>query len=300
MKDELLEVKMEKLLQTHRTNICRWLSEDPDHILELCLDIISAKECRTVEKQESGFKKMEVLLDSILQKGEPVCQQFTDVLQQQQGRYLQLQKLFSPRDGGSAMETYADDASIVSKRDIGDITAKKSVDVTIETVANPGGAPSGAGPGQGPQAKNVALRGSLVCRDTIRSITSDEGVNISLCVKSQRDKPTPSAECEGPADEDSPSSQEPAVKFIRDHKTALIECLRADKFILEYVHERGIVSQRNYENLHSVPQPEKSVIDLMNVVIKGGRKTCCEFLELLKEPKVVEQYPQLPEITNAW
>lgn len=53
--------------------------------------------------------------------------------------------------------------------------------------------------------------------------------------------------------------QGPAVKMIMEHKVEVIDCLRADhSFILQHVHARHIVRDRQQQNLMHSSLPEKN------------------------------------------
>uniref|UniRef100_A0A665VFH3 CARD domain-containing protein n=1 Tax=Echeneis naucrates TaxID=173247 RepID=A0A665VFH3_ECHNA len=78
--------------------------------------------------------------------------------------------------------------------------------------------------------------------------------------------------------------QGPAVKLILKHKSELIDCLRADpSFILQHTHARNIVTDREYQNLKCINQPEEAVIKLIDKVIDKGQEYCSAFNELLRE-----------------
>uniref|UniRef100_A0A8D0D254 CARD domain-containing protein n=1 Tax=Sander lucioperca TaxID=283035 RepID=A0A8D0D254_SANLU len=93
----------------------------------------------------------------------------------------------------------------------------------------------------------------------------------------------------------------PAVEIIIKHKLELVECLRADhSFILQHVHTKRIVTDRQYERLKHISQPEERVTELIDQVIAGGQESCSLFLKVLKEPDILQTYPQLKLITEKW
>ena len=91
--------------------------------------------------------------------------------------------------------------------------------------------------------------------------------------------------------------QGPAAKMIISNKLRLIDCLSADpSFILQNVQQKNIVLNRQYRNLKDLSQPEEIVIKLIDLVISKGEKPCSLFLEVLKQPDILETYPNLNEI----
>lgn len=89
--------------------------------------------------------------------------------------------------------------------------------------------------------------------------------------------------------------------MITEHKVELIECLMADhSFILQHVHAKHIVTDRQYQNLKHISQPEETVTNLIDQIILKGQRSCSLFLEILKEPDVLRTFPQLKEITKNW
>ncbi|XP_065818665.1 uncharacterized protein si:dkey-10c21.1 [Labrus bergylta] len=180
----------------------------------------------------------------------------------------------------------SDDCSVVTARDI-NVNAK-SLKVKIEAVSDPEPKSGNADNG----ADYVARGGSVICVDKI-SGTIDGDVDLSVSVKKSKVRA-------GQVDETlAPSSQDPAVKFIIEHKVALIDCLMADHlFILQHVHAKDIVTHRQYWNMKHTSQPEQTVTELIDQMIGKGQESCSRFLQLLKEPDVLSTYPQLQEMTS--
>lgn len=50
--------------------------------------------------------------------------------------------------------------------------------------------------------------------------------------------------------------------------------------------------------MKNIPEPEKAVINLIDEVIFGGAEPCSVFLQVLKDPTVLETYPRLKQITE--
>ncbi|KAK5861449.1 hypothetical protein PBY51_022845 [Eleginops maclovinus] len=105
----------------------------------------------------------------------------------------------------------------------------------------------------------------------------------------------------GTVDEILPSHQGPAAKMIITNKLGLIDCLSADSsFILQNVHEKQIVTDRQYLILKDLSQQEETVIKLIDQVIRKDENSCSLFLEVLKQPDVLMTYPKLKELTKKW
>uniref|UniRef100_A0A3B5A371 CARD domain-containing protein n=1 Tax=Stegastes partitus TaxID=144197 RepID=A0A3B5A371_9TELE len=88
------------------------------------------------------------------------------------------------------------------------------------------------------------------------------------------------------------------MKMITEHKVELIDSLRADLFILQHVHAKRIITDRQYQKLKHISQPEETVTNLIDVVIGKDEETCDQFLQVLKDPEVLRTYPGLKEILN--
>lgn len=92
-----------------------------------------------------------------------------------------------------------------------------------------------------------------------------------------------------------------AVKMITSHKVELISRLMADpSFILQHVQAKEIITDREYQKVKSVAQPEEKVTELLDCVILKGEDYCSRFLDILKAPDVLETYPQLEGIMSKW
>ncbi|XP_070771382.1 uncharacterized protein [Enoplosus armatus] len=232
---------------------------------------------------------MRALLETIIEKGGESCRSFCEILRENQARYQPLQQLFHPNTAGSPAPTvFADNTSVVNVREITNIKGK-SLNMKIERVSDPGSSPSG-NVGQVPQANYTALGASVICADKISGIDIDGDIDLSVSVKSSQVHA-------GTADETLPSSQGPAVTWITSHKVELIDCLRGDhSFILQHVHAKHIVTDRQYQDIKHSSLPEKTVTNLIDQVIGKGQETCSLFLEVLKQPDVLRTYPQLKQM----
>jgi predicted CopG family antitoxin len=84
------------------------------------------------------------------------------------------------------------------------------------------------------------------------------------------------------------------MKMIIENKVKLIDWLRADSgFILQHVHSKRIVTDREYQELKSISVPEAAVTDLIDKMILKKEETCSQFLDTLKESEVKDTYPEL-------
>lgn len=278
-------------LKSEQDKLCKWLSSDPDYILNEFGDILSRNEFREVENQSDALDKMRMLLKIIIQKGSESCQSFWEILKEHQVHYPQVQQLFHPNTAGSSTPTVvADCNSVVTVRDL-TLTNAKSLNMKIETAHGPGSSSSGNIGGQVPYANYTALGGSVICADKITGVNVGD-IDLSVCVN------TPQVHA-GTVDETLPPSQGRAVKMIIEHKVELIDCLKADhSFILQHLHAKHIITDRQYHKIKHISLPETTVTDLIDQVIGNGQKSCSDFLEVLKLPDVLETYPQLKQITN--
>ncbi|KAK1165612.1 hypothetical protein AOXY_G14192 [Acipenser oxyrinchus oxyrinchus] len=87
------------ILKSSRADLCKWLSVDPDLILEKVEDMITAKKYKEIQKQSAIEKKIDCLLEFIVEKEER-CKEFLEILRTVQDRYPQLQTLFGESGKG--------------------------------------------------------------------------------------------------------------------------------------------------------------------------------------------------------
>ncbi|KAK9537923.1 hypothetical protein VZT92_005498 [Zoarces viviparus] len=198
-------------------------------------------------------------------------------------------KMNSKQEQGWSPTVYADSNSVVLAKEMTNVKAK-NLNCNIETGSDPGSSQTVNAVRQVPQADYTACGGSVIWADKISGVTLDGDLNISV---------NTSRAGAGTAAATLPSSQEPAVKMIVEHKVELIDCLKADHaFILQHAHAKHIVTQRQYWNLKDISPPEKNVTNLIDEVIVNGQESCSLFLQVLKEPEFLQTYPQLIEITK--
>lgn len=98
-----VSLQMMDKLKSEQDKLCKWLSSDPDYILNECGDILSRNEFREVENQSDALDKMRMLLKIIIQKGSESCQSFWEILKEHQVHYPQVQQLFHPNTAGKAL-----------------------------------------------------------------------------------------------------------------------------------------------------------------------------------------------------
>ncbi|CAB1329071.1 unnamed protein product [Coregonus sp. 'balchen'] len=84
------------------------------------------------------------------------------------------------------------------------------------------------------------------------------------------------------------------MRKIMENKVKLIDWLRSDpSFILQHLHCKGIIKDREYQSLMSVQEPEDKVIKLIDKILGKKETTSLQFLDTLKESDVNDTYPQL-------
>ncbi|XP_035517585.1 uncharacterized protein LOC118328088 isoform X1 [Morone saxatilis] len=248
-----------------------------------------------------------------------------------------MQDVFSSQPSGPPT-VVADGESVVTVREIRNVKGN-AFSTTIETESDPRRRPSG-NVGQAAPADYSAHDGSVICADTISDVTIVGNIDFTVKTSSSKIRagdilPTYykwsiiylsffslsftnqsnerklsvrvnsvnpiTALLSGTVDETPSSSQGPAVKIITEHKVELIVCLMADhSFILQHVHAKQIITDRQYQNMKHISQPEKTITNLIDQVICKGQETCSSFLEVLKQPDVLTTYPQLKHITKKW
>ncbi|GCC26893.1 uncharacterized protein [Chiloscyllium punctatum] len=86
------------------------------------------------------------------------------------------------------------------------------------------------------------------------------------------------------------------MEDIRRSKLNLLQWLTNDPdFILQVVQEDGLITQREYQKLKAENDPEKRIINLLDIVIGKGSLSCENFIRILQKDKVKETYPKLTE-----
>ncbi|XP_035460555.1 uncharacterized protein LOC118283032 isoform X2 [Scophthalmus maximus] len=124
-------------LKSEQDRLCMWLSDDPDHILQECGNILSLNEFLAIHKQSSAYEKMRELLKIITEKGGDACQSFFDILRQNQACYPKLQQLFSPNTQGNVIgkvlqaDYSAHGGSVICADRISDATIDADVDFSV-------------------------------------------------------------------------------------------------------------------------------------------------------------------------
>ncbi|XP_028283316.1 uncharacterized protein LOC114449694 [Parambassis ranga] len=91
-----------------------------------------------------------------------------------------------------------------------------------------------------------------------------------------------------------------AQHTARRNKTAIQQTLCTDyRLILNKVHEKGLITGREYNNLKSINKEdvEGHVVELVDKIMDKGEDTCRTFLDLLQtDTDVIETFPNLKDI----
>ncbi|XP_067314426.1 caspase 20, apoptosis-related cysteine peptidase [Pseudorasbora parva] len=83
---------------------------------------------------------------------------------------------------------------------------------------------------------------------------------------------------------------------IVQNKVFLIETLSVEsEFILQHVHQAKLIAQREYRNLKDTPGGEKRAINLLDKLVGKGEETCRQFIDLLKQNDILENFPKLKD-----
>ncbi|XP_067890690.1 uncharacterized protein [Heterodontus francisci] len=84
------------------------------------------------------------------------------------------------------------------------------------------------------------------------------------------------------------------MEDIRRSKLNLVEWLTNDPdFILQVVQEDVLITQREYQKLKAENDPEKRIINLLDIIMGKGNSSCELFIHALQKDKVKETYPKL-------
>ncbi|KAJ8004652.1 hypothetical protein DPEC_G00138550 [Dallia pectoralis] len=171
---------MEFLKSTH-TNLCQCLSTDAHYIIKKCEDVLSVKQGKAVCKQNTDAGKVDILLKTIVEKGEETCEWFYEILKEEQSRYPGLQKHFSeslhvtPRS-----KVYADGGSTVDVRKVTGVQMNKGLNMGITIQAEGLNAP-GVNPKRPPGcADMVATNSSSIFASEVSQCTIDGDFNYSV------------------------------------------------------------------------------------------------------------------------
>lgn len=89
-----------------------------------------------------------------------------------------------------------------------------------------------------------------------------------------------------------------AKDLLRRSKTLIVEILSGDDLIYNKVHERGILTHREYNQFRNVTGQtrECAATKLVDKVMDKGDGTCTAFVNLLQEDSITETYPALRKI----
>ncbi|XP_064817462.1 uncharacterized protein LOC135534363 isoform X2 [Oncorhynchus masou masou] len=214
---------------------------------------------------------------------ESTCQDFLKILKEEHTHYPGRQQHFSKSTQASSSPTvYADCNSTVDTRKVTNVHGIKDVNMNLTVQAGSGNR-SGMNVSQPPpHADLVVTTDSHIIAPEISNCTIHGNLNMSVM-----QVPAPEApQCPvlPQQTEDVSSSQGPAMKMIIENKVKLIDWLRADSgFLLQHVHSKRIVTDREYQQLKSLSVPEAAVTDLIDKIILKKEETCSQFLDTLKE-----------------
>ncbi|XP_024244897.1 uncharacterized protein LOC112225308 isoform X1 [Oncorhynchus tshawytscha] len=283
-----------EFLKSYKEDLCKWLSTmDAEFIIDKCDDLLTAKQDKAIRNQKTDPGKISLLLETFIEMEESTCQDFLKILKDEQTHYPGLQQHFSKStQASSSPKVYADCNSTVDTRKVTNVRGIKDLDMHVTVQAGSGNR-SGMNVSQPPpHAEVVATKHSHIFASEISNCTIDGNLNMSVM-----QVPAPQAsQCPVPPQqtEDVSSSQGPAMKMIIENKVKLIDWLRADSgFLLQHVHSKRIVTDREYQELKSLSVPEAAVTDLIDKIILKKEETCSQFLDTLKESEVNDTYPEL-------
>ncbi|XP_042563063.1 NACHT, LRR and PYD domains-containing protein 1 homolog, partial [Clupea harengus] len=88
------------------------------------------------------------------------------------------------------------------------------------------------------------------------------------------------------------------MDIILEKKIILSEILSAETaFILQYVQQNKLITDRDYSALKSLPQNTETVsVEVLDKLRAKGDDACQKFIVLLKQQRVLEQYPRLRDV----
>lgn len=85
------------------------------------------------------------------------------------------------------------------------------------------------------------------------------------------------------------------MEIIKKHKVDLTGVLSADPGpIVQLAHSRGIITDREYNKVKNITDPEEKVIELLDRVRTKSDQTCQAFLDILRE--LHDTYPRLKDL----
>ena len=88
-----------------------------------------------------------------------------------------------------------------------------------------------------------------------------------------------------------------AKDTLRCNKIDIVTAFSADyRLILNKVHEKNLITQREYNNLKSINNEdvEGHAVKLMDKIMNKGEDSCQHFMDLLQTDKdIIDTYPEL-------
>lgn len=87
-----------------------------------------------------------------------------------------------------------------------------------------------------------------------------------------------------------------SLQRIQQNKVFLIDTLSVEaEIILQYVQQAKLITQRDYRNLSDIPERERKVINLLDKLMGKGEETCRQFIDLLRQDCILENFPTLKD-----
>ncbi|KAK2849815.1 hypothetical protein Q7C36_008598 [Tachysurus vachellii] len=85
------------------------------------------------------------------------------------------------------------------------------------------------------------------------------------------------------------------MEIITHNKVKLIQWLCGEELVLQHVHARKLVTQKEYIKVKSIQDPSANITELLDIILQKGDLVCVAFLELLKNDDVNESRPELKD-----
>ncbi|XP_051753909.1 caspase-8-like [Ctenopharyngodon idella] len=83
---------------------------------------------------------------------------------------------------------------------------------------------------------------------------------------------------------------------IQQNKVFLIDTLTVEAdIVLQYVQQNKLITLRDYRNLSDIPERERRVINLLDKLMGKGEETCRQFIDLLRQDCIMENFPTLKD-----
>ncbi|KAL0985589.1 hypothetical protein UPYG_G00159070 [Umbra pygmaea] len=236
-----------EFLESNKANLCNWLSVNAQYIIDKCEDILTVKQGKDVLKQKTDADKINMLLNTIIEMGNPPCEEFHEILKKEQQYFTGLQQHFS-----ESTLVYADHNSTVDIRKVTEVQTEQDLNMNVSVQTGGVNQPGVHQPP--PCADFVATNNSCIFASKLSKSKVGGDLNLNL---THIHVPQGSQHQVTSRQTEHSSSQGPAMNIIIESKVQLIDWLRADHlFILQHVQTRCIITDREYQELKSFTQPE--------------------------------------------